>query len=158
MPEKRVDCFLGLDYPLRTLEEVQHFLDTWCFTISEDKGFFARPLKKHVTLMDIRAFLKRLDMICGDGFPRLITIDFTAQHFTPESWRACKSLFLVFARRIQTPSAGEPHGDLAPMVMLIRPSMLMGTHIASTVRGKVDLSSHASGPRVALVEAIDRRP
>lgn len=146
MPEQRVDCFLGLDYPLRTLDEVQQFLETWSFTIAEDKGFFARPLKKHVTLMDIRAFLKRLDMICGDGFPRLITIDFSAQHFTPESWRACKSLFLIFARRIQSPSAAESRVDPAPMVMLIRPCMLRGRHIASTVAGKRHLSSRSSGP------------
>ena len=107
------------DWPV-SLMEVQRFLDTWCFSMSDDGFFYARPQSRSLSVPDVQAFLRRLQIVCGDGFPKLIAVDFSRAKFESDEWQTCETLLLEFAHRINALPVFEYRGTCSAFVVLVR--------------------------------------
>lgn len=75
----------GVDHAL--LEEIRQFLKKWYFSISHHGYLYVRPASASVNMDDLRVFLRRLEVMCSDPFPRLVVVDILDEHHAA-LWRS----------------------------------------------------------------------
>ncbi|GMU35740.1 MAG: hypothetical protein HS101_00530 [Planctomycetia bacterium] len=98
---KRIDTWLRTDTLRASLTEIRQFLDTWYFSLSEAGHLYVRPLQSSVSRRDVRAFLKRLDVLGKGLLPKSIAFDFTAIEMSPRRWHQINEVLLWYANQIQ---------------------------------------------------------
>ncbi len=87
-----------------SLEEIRRFLETWYFHISISGHLYVRPLRQTVTCRDVRAFLRRLDVLGRDRLPETMTFDFRMIFMSPSVWRRITKTLRRYAERINSAS------------------------------------------------------
>jgi hypothetical protein len=98
---KRIDTWLRTNTLRASLTEIRQFLDTWYFSLSETGHLYVKPLRSSVTRRDVRAFLKRLDVLGEEQFPECIVFDFTTIAMSPRRWHQITEALLWHANQIR---------------------------------------------------------
>jgi len=111
------------DWP-STLDEIRRFLDTWCFSLSEDGFVHVQPQTDRISTADLRGFLRRLDLVCDDAYPRIVVFDFSKPTFEPGDWNDCEALIRAFANRINAVPMFERNPDTVGVAVLVRRAWL----------------------------------
>jgi len=97
---KRISaCLAGHEWTT-VRREVRRFLETWSFSISETGLVYVRPLAKRLTARALNLFLRRLLLICDEGFPNLVVFDLAGAAISGKVWSRMQRNLDRFAARI----------------------------------------------------------
>lgn len=102
-----------------SLAEIRKFLETWYFYVSDAGHLYARPLKPTLTARQVKAFLRRLEVLGRNRLPLVMVFDFSKGVHSLRRWRQLAEVFSEYARLIEYTSMIIDGNDVGSGIVII---------------------------------------